>query len=54
MVADYLGEIDPRDAAASPLYGDLRGLPPVRVHVGNERIVLQDRSHEHTTVERIA
>ena len=42
MVADYLGEVDARDAAASPLYGDLRGLPPVRVHVGNDEVLLDD------------
>ncbi len=42
MVADYLGEVDPRNAAASPLYGDLRGLPPVQVHVGNDEVLLDD------------
>ena len=42
MVADYLGGVDPRDSAASPLYGDLRGLPPIRVHVGNDEVLLDD------------
>jgi len=27
---------------ASPLFGNLRGLPPVRVHVGDEEILLED------------
>jgi acetyl esterase/lipase len=38
----YLGGHDPRDALASPLYGDLAGLPPVRIHVGEDEILLDD------------
>jgi acetyl esterase/lipase len=38
----YLGEHDPRDPRASPLYGDLSGLPPVRIHVGEDEILLDD------------
>jgi acetyl esterase/lipase len=38
----YLGEHDARDPRASPLYGDLAGLPPVRVHVGEDEILLDD------------
>jgi epsilon-lactone hydrolase len=38
----YLGRHDPRDPRASPLYGDLGGLPPVRIHVGDDDILLDD------------
>jgi len=27
---------------ASPLYGDLTGLPPIRVHVGDDEVLLDD------------
>jgi acetyl esterase/lipase len=42
LVGAYLGDADPSDPLASPLYGNLRGLPPVRVHVGDEEILLDD------------
>ena len=38
----YLGDADPSDPLASPLFGELRGLPPVRIHVGDEEILLDD------------
>ena len=38
----YLGDLDPRDPAASPLYGDLAGLPPLRIDVGEDEILLDD------------
>jgi monoterpene epsilon-lactone hydrolase len=38
----YLGEHDPRDPRASPLYADLSALPPVRIHVGEDEILLDD------------
>jgi monoterpene epsilon-lactone hydrolase len=38
----YLGGQDLCDAQASPLYGDLTGLPPVRLHVGDDEILLDD------------
>jgi len=38
----YLGVHDPRDPQASPLYGDLAGLPPVRLHVGEDEVLLDD------------
>jgi monoterpene epsilon-lactone hydrolase len=41
-VRAYLGDADPNDPLASPLFGDLRELPPVRVHVGDEEILLED------------
>jgi acetyl esterase/lipase len=38
----YLGPHDPRDPKASPLYGDLAGLPPVLIQVGEDEILLDD------------
>jgi epsilon-lactone hydrolase len=38
----YLGQQDLRDPQVSPLYGDLTGLPPVLLHVGEEEILLDD------------
>src|SRR5256712_5973401 len=42
LVASYLGETDPTNPLASPLYGDLSGLPPIRVHVGDDEVLLYD------------
>jgi len=38
----YLGDADPRDPRASPLFADLRGLPPMLVQVGGDEILLDD------------
>jgi epsilon-lactone hydrolase len=40
--AQYLGPHDPRGSMASPLYGDLAGLAPVLIHVGEDEILLDD------------
>src|SRR6202521_5250329 len=42
LVASYLGDADPKNPEASPLYGDLSGLPPIRVHVGDDEVLLDD------------
>ena len=42
LVASYLGGTDPKNHLASPLYGDLSGLPPIRVHVGDDEVLLDD------------
>jgi monoterpene epsilon-lactone hydrolase len=42
LVRSYLGETDPKNPLASPLYADLSGLPPVRVHVGDDEVLLDD------------
>src|SRR5712675_329327 len=42
LVAAYLGHADPTDPLASPLYRALSGLPPVRVHVGDDEVLLDD------------
>ncbi|HET6522243.1 MAG TPA: alpha/beta hydrolase, partial [Geminicoccaceae bacterium] len=40
--AVYLNGADPRTPLASPLYGDLRGLPPTLIQVGSTEILLDD------------
>lgn len=42
LVRSYLGASDPKDPLASPLYADLSGLPPIRVHVGDDEVLLDD------------
>ena len=42
MARLYLGDRDARDPLASPLCGDLTGLPPVRMHVGEDDVLLDD------------
>ena len=42
LVAAYLDGHDARDPKASPGYGDLAGLPPIRVHVGDDEVLLDD------------
>jgi monoterpene epsilon-lactone hydrolase len=42
LVRSYLGMTDPKHPLASPLYGDLTGLPPVRIHVGDDEVLLDD------------
>jgi len=42
LVRSYLGATDPKNPLASPLYGDLTGLPPIRVHVGDDEVLLDD------------
>lgn len=51
LVRSYLSETDPKNPLASPLYGDLSGLPPFRVHVGDDELLLDDSRHY---VERAA
>jgi acetyl esterase/lipase len=38
----YVGPNDPRNPWISPLYGDLRGLPPILIQVGDHEILLDD------------
>ncbi len=38
----YLAGADPRNPSASPLFGDLRGLPPTLVQVGTSEILFDD------------
>ena len=38
----YLGNLDPRTPLASPLYADVRGLPPLLIQVGSAEVLLDD------------
>jgi monoterpene epsilon-lactone hydrolase len=38
----YLGGADPRDPLASPLFGNLSGLPPLLIQVGSDERLLDD------------
>jgi acetyl esterase/lipase len=42
LVRSYLGATDPKNPLASPLYGDLSGLPPIRVQAGDDEVLLDD------------
>jgi monoterpene epsilon-lactone hydrolase len=42
LVQAYLRDADPNGALASPLAGPVAGLPPVRVHVGDDEVLLDD------------
>lgn len=38
----YLGDADPRNPLASPIYADLRGLPPIQIFVSTSEIFYDD------------
>jgi monoterpene epsilon-lactone hydrolase len=38
----YLGDTDPRNPLASPLYADLAALPPLLIHVGADEVLRDD------------
>jgi epsilon-lactone hydrolase len=42
LIADYITDRDPHDPLISPLYGDLHGLPPMLIHVGDRELLLDD------------
>jgi acetyl esterase/lipase len=42
LIQAYLGGANPSAPEASPLFGDLAGLPPLRVHVGGDEVLLDD------------
>ncbi len=42
MAKAYLGNVAPRTPLASPLFADLRGLPPLLIHVGSDEVLLDD------------
>jgi len=42
MARAYLGTADRRTPLASPLFADLRGLPPLLIQVGSEEVLLDD------------
>jgi monoterpene epsilon-lactone hydrolase len=42
LVQAYLRDADPKGPLTSPLAGPVAGLPPVRVHVGDDEVLLDD------------
>ena len=42
MAAQYLGGADPKTPLASPLFADLKGLPPLLIQVGTEEALQDD------------
>jgi monoterpene epsilon-lactone hydrolase len=42
LVRSYLGSADAKLPEASPLYGRLAGMSPVRIHVGDDEVLLDD------------
>lgn len=42
MARQYMGSADPRSPHAAPIYGDLRGLPPLLIQVGAAETLLDD------------
>lgn len=42
MAAHYLAGADPKSVLASPIYADLKGLPPLLVHLGSDEVLLDD------------
>ena len=38
----YLGSADAKHPLASPLHSHLAGMPPVRIHVGDDEVLLDD------------
>jgi acetyl esterase/lipase len=42
LVHSYLGSADPNNPLASPLHGRHSGMPPTRIHVGDDEVLLDD------------
>jgi monoterpene epsilon-lactone hydrolase len=42
IVPDYITSNDPHHPYISPLYADLKGLPPILIHVGDHETLLDD------------
>jgi acetyl esterase/lipase len=42
MAKMYLGDTDPKHPLASPVYADLRGLPPLLIQVGTAEVLYDD------------
>src|SRR4029077_18157571 len=42
LVRSYLGSVAANDPFASPLQGLFSGLPPIRIHVGDDEVLLDD------------
>ena len=50
----YLGDADPKHPWASALHADLRGLPPLLIHVGSAETLLDDSTRLATLAREAA
>jgi acetyl esterase/lipase len=50
FAAEYLGGASPDDPRVSPVYADLRGLPPMLLQVGSTELLLDDSRRVHERV----
>ena len=48
----YTNGTDPRSPRVSPVFADLRGLPPVLLQVGDDEILLSDSLHVAERIRR--
>jgi monoterpene epsilon-lactone hydrolase len=48
----YLKDMDPRDPFVSPIYGDLKGLPPLFIQAGTAEILYDDAVRLAETAEK--
>jgi len=53
LVHNYLGGVHASDPRASPLQGRFSGLPPIRIHVGDDEVLLDD-SRRYVERARVA
>ena len=44
LVRSYLASADANNPLLSPVWGRLAGLPPIRIHVGDDEVLLDDSS----------
>lgn len=51
---EYLGDHDPRDPYASPLYGDFTGIPPLLIFAGGREMIRDDATRLASAAERDA
>ncbi len=42
MASNYIGKDNPQNPFISPIYADLKGLPPILIHSGSDEILLDD------------
>ena len=52
MAGKYLGDLDPAAPLASPLFGELSGLPPMLIQVGTSEILRNDAERFHQKIKQ--
>ncbi len=53
FTAAYLNDTDPKTPLASPLYGELRGLPPIYLLAGSTEVLLDDARSMFMKLSRV-